>query len=608
MENNDKLLEPLSAYEKYYEKLFEENAAAYFDELVKRSNVNVEQNRKTVREYNEELAHANKAGSSLNAQKAWRVLCIVLCVLGFLVAAIGIVVLALGNILAGTIMLVVGALVGTGMILIIKLVIAPKIKKLQKEFAEKHAKAEKLLKIAWGQMQCLNKLYESNATKQLIEKTVPLLTIDDNFSMRRYDYLCGKYGFGDNLDEQRSTLAIISGEIMGNPFVIDRELVQSMRSKTYVGTMIIHWTTSYTDSDGKRHTVHHSQTLTASVDKPCPHYSEQTRLIYGNDAAPDLIFSHEPTHAEGWSEKKLEHKVKSGTRDIQKLQKKELKTGGGTFTEMANSEFDVLFNAFDRNNEVQFRLLFTPLAQKNMLALMKDGNHFGDDFYFNKRKCLNYITSEHSAKWDLDVNYRRYYSFDIDAARKKFMTFNTEYFKNLYFDFAPLLSIPLYQQHKPQEYIYRENYERNFTSYETECAVNRIGEREFASLDAATRTILKTQFLNKDGQSDAVGVTAHSFSVHHRVDLVPVLGGDGHIHAVPVPWDEYLPVSKSSTVKLKQLNITDKDFDNNMSSDSPLRTLLGSFGNFAYGKGVLCCKVKDCDTPFDSCFNQIKLN
>lgn len=608
MESNEKLLEPLSAYEQYYEKLFNENAATYFDELVKRSNVDVEQNRKTVREYREELAHADKAGSSLNSQKLWRVLCIVLCVLGFTAAAAGIAVLVLGNMLAGIIMLVVGVLVGIGMILIIKLVLAPGIEALKKAYAERRAKADKLLKTAWVQMQGLNSLYESNATKQLIEKTVPLFKIDDNFTMRRYDYLCGKYGFGDNLDNKRSTIAIMSGEILGNPFVIDRELVQSMGTKTYTGSIIISWTTSYTDSKGRRHTVHHTQTLTASVTKPFPHYSEQTRLIYGNEAAPDLIFSHEPTHAEDWSEKKLERKVKSGARDVQKLQKKELKSGGATFTEMANTEFDVLFNAFDRNNEVQFRLLFTPLAQKNMLALMKDSKRFGDDFYFYKRKCLNYISSEHSAKWDFDVNYRRYFSFDIDAARKNFINFNTDYFKNLYFDFAPLLSIPLYQQHKPHEYIYKENYERNFTSYEAECAVNRIGEKEFAGKGAATRTILKTKFITKDGQSDAIGVTAHSFRIAHHVDYIPTLGGDGRLHTVPVHWDEYIPIERHGTVKIKQLDMTDKDFDNNLCTDSPLRTLLGSFGNFAYGKRLLCCTVKDCDAPFDSRFNEIKTN
>ncbi len=607
MEHDDRLLEPLAAFNQYYEQTFKDNATAYFDDLVKRSCVDVEHNRKTVRDYKTELAHAEKAENSLTLFKSLRVLCIILCVVGFIAAAIGIVVLILKyNFLAGILMIAIGAAVGVGMILIVKFTLAPKIKATAKVLEEKRAKANKLLQTAWEQMRSLNALFESNATKTLIEKTVPLLKIDDNFDMRRYDYLSGKYGFGDNVDECRSTIALVSGEILGNPFVIDRELVQGMRDETYTGSIVISWTTTYTDSEGHTHTQHHTQTLTASVVKPKPDYTEQTRLIYGNEAAPDLVFSHEPTHAEKWSENKLEREVKSGKREIQKIQKKEIAEGGGTFTEMGNAEFDVIFNALDRNNEVQFRLLFTPLAQKNMLALMKDEKHFGDDFFFYKRKCLNYVSSEHSAAWDLDTGYSRYRSFDIDAARENFMSFNTSYFRNMYFEFAPLLSIPLYQQHKPKEYIYRENYPRNYTSYEAECAVNRVGERAFPCAGSATRSILKTCFLGKDGASDAIGVTAHAFRTERRVEYKSVFGGDGNFHTVPVYWDEYIPIESYSTVKLKQLGMSDKAFEQKLEDDR-FEDLLGAFGAHAFGNGLLCCKVNDSDEPFDSRFDELGL-
>ncbi len=605
MENDDRLLEPLAAFNQYYEREFKENATAYFDGLVKRSGVDVEQNRKTVAAYKTELAHAEKAANSLTLFKSLRVLCIILCVIGFIAAVIGIVVLVLKrSTLIGVLMISIGAVVGVGMILIVKLVLAPKIKAAKKEFDEKSAKANKLKQTAWMQMNALNALFESCATKNLIEKTVPLLKIDDNFDMRRYDYLSGKYGFGDNVDEQRSTIALVSGEILGNPFVIDRELVQGMHDETYTGSIVISWTTTYTDSEGHTHTQHHTQTLTASVVKPMPDYSEQTRLIYGNEAAPDLVFSHEPTHAEKWSERQLEREVKSGMREIQKIQKKEIAAGGGSFTEMGNAEFDVIFNALDRNNEVQFRLLFTPLAQKNMLELMKDGEHYGDDFFFYKRKCLNYVSSEHSASWDLDTGYSRYRSFDIDASRQSFMDFNTAYFRNMYFEFAPLLSIPLYQQHKPKEYIYREDYPRNYTSYEAECAVNRVGERAFPCSGSATRSILKTSFLGRDGASDTIGVTAHAFRIEPRVEYKSVFGGDGCFHTVPVHWDEYIPIESYSTVKLKQLGMTDKAFEQKL-EDSRFETLLGAFGAHAYGNGLLCCKVDDGDEPFDSRFGEL---
>ena len=56
----------------------------------------------------------------------------------------------------------------------------------------------------------------------------------------------------------------------------------------------------------------------------------------------------------------------------QKKKKDEKKTdkaikGNGDFMSMSNTDFEVLFDALDRTHEVQFRTLFTPLAQNNMV-------------------------------------------------------------------------------------------------------------------------------------------------------------------------------------------------------------------------------------------------
>ena len=89
-------------------------------------------------------------------------------------------------------------------------------------------------------------------------------------------------------------------------------------------------------------------------------------MVYGNEAAPDLKFSRKPTHANELSEKQLEKKVKRGGKLLAKRSRRAIEEGR-RFTEMASTEFEVLFGAADRNDEVQFRLLFTPLAQANML-------------------------------------------------------------------------------------------------------------------------------------------------------------------------------------------------------------------------------------------------
>lgn len=603
---DDILLEPLKAYKEVYEKKFDENADKYFDDLVKKSGIDVAENRETVKNYEHELGALNELKKKLSHNKVGRVLLIFLAVAGFIMAAIGIYILVAGaNIIAGSVLTAVGAVCIIVGITTAAKALTPKIKALGEECRQKDVIAEDLKNKAWAQMAPLNALFESSATKELIEATVPRIDLDDNFNMRRYDYLSGKYGFGENADETRSTIAVLTGEILGNPFVIDREIVQSMGSETYTGTLVIHWTTTYRDSDGHSHTQHHSQTLVATVTKPKPVYSEQTRLIYGNEAAPDLIFSHKPSHAEKMNERELENAVKSGMKKIRKQQERSIEDGGASFTEMGNEEFDALFGALDRNNEVQFRLLFTPLAQKNMLDLMKDDYGYGDDFYFFKSRCLNYISSEHSKDWDLDTDYNRYKSYDIDRAYTEFKTFNKKYFKSLYFDLAPLLSIPLYQQHKPHEYIYMDTYPRNYTSYEAEYAVNKMGRHVFAPALSRTESILKTSFLKKDGKSDEVEVTAHAFTTEDRVDFVTVFGGDGFPHQVPVHWLEYVPVKQTSTVKLKQLDMSDKQFNVRLQEDG-FASAIGKYGNVrSFSHGILCCLVPSEDLSFDSDINKV---
>lgn len=87
-------------------------------------------------------------------------------------------------------------------------------------------------------------------------------------------------------------------------------------------------------------------------------------------------------------------------RAVKQLESKsrDLDHGGG-FTVMANREFDALFAATDRDHEVQFRLLFTPLAQQEMLKLLRDKTDgYGDDFGFTKRGMVNFVMPDHMAR------------------------------------------------------------------------------------------------------------------------------------------------------------------------------------------------------------------
>jgi len=113
---------------------------------------------------------------------------------------------------------------------------------------------------------------------------------------------------------------------------------------------------------------------------------------------------------------------------------------------------------------------------------------------------------------------------------------------------TPLLSIPLYQQYKTREYIYKDTFKHNVTQAEAECAANAHGASAFAH--PATRSsgvILKSEFVRKVDKVDVCNITAHSFEGIERVTLVPVRAQDGKIHDVPVTWIEYLPISKTTS-------------------------------------------------------------
>ena len=96
---------------------------------------------------------------------------------------------------------------------------------------------------------------------------------------------------------------------------------------------------------------------------------------------------------------------------------------------LTNEEFEVAFNTSNRNNNQQYALLFTPLAQQSMMALLMDEKEgYGDDFDFDKHYMINTIMPEHLQVLDLDMTPAQYRSFDFEKAKKDFYEINARYF------------------------------------------------------------------------------------------------------------------------------------------------------------------------------------
>lgn len=383
--------------------------------------------------------------------------------------------------------------------------------------------------------------------------------------------LRNSFRWSGELGNEHSIVFSHSGEINGNPFILARTLTHSMGSKTYHGSLAISWTEQVRGADGKWHTKTHHQTLKASVSQPFPQYENHTFIVYGNEAAPDLLFNRSPSDLSKLDDGFFTRIRKNSA--IKKLEKKSRDLGeGNNFAVMSNREFDALFGATDRNHEVQFRLLFTPLAQQEMLKLLKDNDvGYGDDFSFSKSHMINIVRPAHMGQTDIGGEPEKFHAYELAHARDFFNRYHNEFFRSFYFGIAPLLAIPLYQQHRSHSDIYKTADGKKSCFWEHESIANYHGEAKFKHPDCVTRSILKTSSKMEDDGSQRVRVIASGYSRVERVTYVAVRGGDGRTHKVPVHWYEYHDVERASDLVVREQAPSDDEDEVTMRKAFALR-------------------------------------
>lgn len=503
---------PLEEFDGKYRALHSENTNQFFEELVKRSGIDIEQNRKTVAKYDEIRENLVKLKKKFNWLRFWRVLmCITLVLIPLVI-----------------------------------LKMTPKIRQLRSEISDADKRAEELLAEASNQMHPLNKLFTDRDALNIIQTTVPLMRFDTCFSVKQEADMRINYDFSVDDDAEQSTMDVLAGHYNENPFLFENKLVHTMGVETYHGYKTIYWTETYRDSNGKLQTRTESETLHATVTKPKPFYNTQVVLNYCSQGGPELCFSRDASHLDQKKERQIERLVKRGEKKLQRKTEKAL-SGNGDFMSMSNSEFEVLFDALDRTNEVQFRTLFTPLAQTNMVDLILSKIGYGDDFHFIKRNRTNRIISNHSQGRPINLLPGNYTSYSYDIIRENFISKNAEFFKAVYFDFAPLLAIPLYQERPVHSLKPIPDYSQQYSLKECEALANAVDYSYVVHPDTKTQAILKSSFVSSKDSIDETCITAYSYDIEKRVDIVSMRGGDGHMHNVPVEWDEYLPLEMQNT-------------------------------------------------------------
>ena len=555
---------PVEMYRTRFKADHARNTEEAFEELVRRSGIDPEANARQVAE----IRKLQRAIDSCNSILGWW-----LFLRGFLILLV-----LLG--LAGTVLYLFQVCgnrlidfqipdlwggIGFGVFVLgLWLILRPvnrKIGRYRTQLEEKQNELKIKIRQAWDQMAPLNSLFHWNTITSIVMKTLPIIKIDSYCSESRISSLCRHFQWNPASDNTRSVISCQSGTINGNPWVLAENLKQYWGTKTYTGSISISWEEkeSYTDSNGKtcyRWVTRH-QTLTASVEKPKPFYRTEKYLVYGNEAAPELNFSREPNSLSSlghgfFARRKLRsaiYALEKKSRDLD-----------DPFTIMDNREFEACFNAVDRDNELQFRVLFSPLAQQEMLKLLRDHDQgFGDDFIFVKQKMVNFLHSDHLSEFDFSGSPERFMKYDFAEIKKIFLDYSNDFFRNFYFSMAPLLCIPLYQEYRNYQDIYNgiiDSGEASFFEYES--FANAMETDLFEPSDAITPSILKTRTSGRENTAAQLSVSAHAFRGEERTDHVSVYGGDGKIHSVPVHWIEYLPVTKETPMAVCETGTSDR--------------------------------------------------
>lgn len=590
------IFEPYQSYQKQYKELFHQNTSEYFDHLVSEAEVNVDENKANKKQYDMTNKKAAQTQKGIHKLKVWRGVVILLIILFFFATAVNIYWGVketywknwIHYLVAG---ISVALLIG-GIVLIV-VCINKKLKKKQDVYNQLKEKIDSLYQLGMQQMSALNQLFDWNMHIDLVQKTIPLIHLDPFFSEQSFQKLNRLYEYNNPINRNQMITNLMTGNILENPFLIRRIKTRTIGSKTYHGSLVITWTTTETDSKGHTTVHHHTQTLHASVTKPAPFYNENTSLLYLNEAAPDLSFSRSPSPLAKLDEKKRERKIRKKYRDLKEKAESKFDVKNRK-TLMTNDDFEVLFGATDRDHDVQFRLLFTPLAQQNELDLIQSTQPYGDDFRFIKKGKANYIVSQHGQWFSFQIPPSAFVSYSVELSKEAFVSMHCKLFESLYFDLAPLLSIPLYQQHRGIE---EEEKNEVASAYEIESLLKMVPLANIAHQETITDTILKMNQAPNESSNGIFDVTAYSFKGIAHTDFIPVWGGDGRTHAVPVEWIEYIPVERTTYATVIPLHISKQKFQSFVDSDEGHEIIDKLASYFVYQKNLLLLHLNEEQDP-----------
>ena len=529
--------DPVSGYKNVYKEAFAREAEAFFQYAVRQGGINPAVNALQAMELDELYAEREKKSGK---QGMWIFFLILLL---SVFAVWGFMLLIEQNPLS-TVQLVLFWGYSIGALIFICTVVVPKLRALSsslstmsKEINKKYAQATAYLEPLYGS-------FSWNTLPKLFSRVIPQVKFDDFLTRERLADFRDNFGLLIQDEPDSTMLGSHSGTFFGYPFIFTEDKNFCWGEKVWSGARTVSYTVYTTDSEGNSVAETHYEVLTATVTKPFPEFPVTRQLFFGHPAAPELSYSREPSSLSGssgiWAalgKKYRMHKLRKLEQNL---------TDDSNFTMMSNREFEMLFKSENRDHEIGFRLLFTPLAQQYMVKLLNDQETgYGDDFCLNKSRLVTCLVSEHLSNTQIAPEPFSSSSYDLQKIRAKFRKNSEEFFRSMYFSFAPLFLTPAYNE----ERLHVPEYAKAMSISENELEGAAASHEEyFRPPESITENIFNIRNCRRQKGVVTAEVESIGFYGCSCVDYVPRLAGDGVFYQVPVEWVEYIPVTRRTLI------------------------------------------------------------
>lgn len=563
--NNLNLLDPIFYYKSFLKEEILKNSTEYFNSLLEKSGIDTAENDKTVSLINKKNEELSSLNSKIKSQKS-------LSIFLFILSVIAIIYLFLSKDRVSYLFsnfskyihypqysLILLSFLSILLFLPLAIYLITKIKNNNKIKANLEQEINNLKDKAYSEVLDLITLLNTEDFIKVINSSWSDVKLYSHISSSFTDKIekIGKER-EDSLDLYYSLYDVnnmitssYSGVIDSNQFIYTSYINHFLGTKTYDGYKAFPYTVTVTDSNGNLRSETRYETLHATVTKPCPYYTTHSVALYLCPNCERLSFTRHPNNIDVQSDSQLKRKVKKNEKLLIKKEKKALKLGEN-FTSLSDVEFETIFNSNDRDDDVTFRVMYTPLVMKNFKSLVKDNEGIGDKFSIIKEKSImlsDIIDDDNLLR--IRPLTENLYSYSHTAIKENFLTSLTTLFKNLYFSLSPMFMIPPFSSFTSSNSF--DNLKEDYSSLDIS-AISFVNSELFRPEGTKTTVIINSSIVSNISDGQVFLISSFAYDIIQRVESVYAVGFNTSGY-VPVYWDEYILNTREERVFVKELTL-----------------------------------------------------